>query len=152
MRFNLAAVRPGTFVLSKTLSGTDNAENSLLEFPYQIYYLSKADSAWHRLGENEGEADKVVYSGTSSKVRYQETFTPAGGTAAYQNVFFLKPGQSAEVELPTDVLEYYAVECGVNTDVYDRVTANKEVLSGEPSGNAGRFRQPAPGQPVRLLY
>jgi len=41
MRFNLAAVRPGTFELSKRLSGTDNPSNELIEFPYQIHYESK---------------------------------------------------------------------------------------------------------------
>ena len=33
MRFNLAAVKPGTVVLSKTISGTDKLDYSLAEFP-----------------------------------------------------------------------------------------------------------------------
>ena len=128
MRFNLAAVKPGTFVLSKKLSGTDDPTNDLIEFPYQIYYTLKDEggTVWHRLGENEGEADKVKYKGRETKVKYKESFTPAGGSKAYSNVFFLKPGESAEVEMPEGVDKYKVVECGVNPDVYDNVKANDE--------------------------
>ena len=33
MRFNLAAVKPGSFILSKKLTGTEEASNDLVEFP-----------------------------------------------------------------------------------------------------------------------
>ncbi|MBQ2656468.1 MAG: LPXTG cell wall anchor domain-containing protein [Erysipelotrichaceae bacterium] len=138
MRFNLAAVKPGTFLLSKKLSGTEETDNSLIEFPYQIYYLTKQDgehSAWHLLEEKTGNEYNVLYEGTSSHVRYEESFTPAGGTDAYSNVFFLKPGQTASVTLPENVTKYYVVECGVNPDVYDKVTANGSELTGTQTNN-----------------
>ena len=47
----------------------------------------------------------------------------AGGTAAYQSVFVLKPGQSAEISFPNDIADYYIVECAVNPDIYDHVYA-----------------------------
>ncbi|MBE6041329.1 MAG: hypothetical protein E7220_02265, partial [Clostridiales bacterium] len=137
MRFNLAAVRPGTFLLNKKLSGTDEAENDLIEFPYQIYYYSKKDGGDqpHLLGAEDGESEMVKYQGTTNTVKYAESFTPAGGTEAYDHVFFLKPGQTAEVELPEDTDRYYVVECGVNPDVYDKVKANDQELTGIDTQN-----------------
>ena len=131
MRFNLAAVKPGSFLLSKTLSGTDNPDNGMLEFPYQIYYESKADGQWHLLSDRNA----VKYEGTATNVTYKSSFTPAGGSDAYSHVFFLKPGQSAEITMPEDTVQYYVVECGINPDVYDRVTANGQTLSGTATQN-----------------
>ena len=140
MRFNLAAVRPGTVVLSKKLSGTENAANNLIEFPYQIYYRLKKDGgdAYHLLGAEKGDTDRVTYKGTVNTVTYRNSFTPAGGSVPYEHVFFLKPGESAVIDLPDDTLDYYIVECGVNPAVYDRVTANDVVLTGKETANAGR--------------
>ncbi len=135
MRFNLAAVRPGTFILSKALSGTDSPANDLVEFPYQIYYRNKYDGQFHLLGVIEGEEDNVHYQGTNVTVPHAESFTPAEGTVAYDHVFFLKPGEAAEVELPPDTVDYYVIECGVNPDIYDQVKANNTVLTGTPTEN-----------------
>lgn len=137
MRFNLAAVRPGTFLLSKKLSGTEVTSNSLIEFPYQIWYYTQDDgeAVPHLL---DGDA-KVVYEGTNTQVNYAETFTPAGGTSSYDNVFFLKPGETAEIELPESATNYYVVECGVNTSIYDHVSANGTDLVGAQTDNAGRY-------------
>ena len=140
MRFNLAAVRPGTVVLSKKLSGTENAANNLIEFPYQIYYRLKKDGgdAYHLLGAEKGDTERVTYKGTVNTVTYRNSFTPAGGSVPYEHVFFLKAGESAVIDLPDDTLDYYIVECGVNPAVYDRVTANDVTLTGKETANAGR--------------
>ena len=126
MRFNLAAVKPGTFLLSKKLAGEGvDPANDLIEFPYQIYYMSKSDSDYHLLSEKDDEDNyNVTYKGSTANVRFADSFTPAGGTESYQNVFFLKPGQTAQVALPEDVVDYYVVECGVNPSIYEEVTAN----------------------------
>ena len=141
MRFNLAAVRPGTFLLSKALSGTDHAANDLIEFPYQIRYFSREDSRWHLLGERAGESDLVRYQGTGTAVPCAAQFTPSGGEA-YEHVFFLKPGQSAEVELPEDALTYSVTECCVNPDVYDHVYANGTELTGTQHGGREDYSIP----------
>ena len=138
MRFNLAAVKPGSFILSKKLSGTDHPANDLIEFPYQIIYRSKKDSEWHLLGENPGDAEQVFYTDSTRRVKYAESFTPPGGNVPYSHVFFLKPGESAEVNMPEDTVQYYVVECGVNPDVYNVVKANETQLSGTETGNQGR--------------
>ena len=145
MRFNLAAVKPGTFTLSKKLSGTEKEKSDIIEFPYQIWYKTKDDLEQlpHLLGDEEEERSYVNYNETSNPVPYQRVFTPAGGTEAYEHVFFLKPGETAEVRLPEGALDYWVVECGVNPDVYDTVTVNEEKLEGTVTGNTvnGTARQ-----------
>ncbi len=131
MRFNLAAVRPGTFLLSKKLSGTDNPNNQLLEFPYQIYYKREGDDEYRLLEER----DAVKYEGTKRKVTYKSTYRPAGGTVRYQHVFFLKSGQSAEVTLPDETASYYVKECAILPNVYDQVTVNGTEVAGTPTAN-----------------
>ncbi len=138
MRFNLAAVKKGTFILSKTLSGAEESSYDLVEFPYQIYYTTKDDGEhdYHLLGQtDENGAPTARYVGTSAAVKFAESFTPAGGSEPYQNVFFLKPGQSAEITLPEDTVNYYVVECGVNPDIYDAVTVNGDEATESPTSN-----------------
>ena len=139
MRFNLAAVKPGTVVLSKKLSGTISASNSLIEFPYQIYYKTKdGTNQYYLLTEKTEGSYNVTYKNTVTPVTFRESFTPAGGSEAYHNVFFLKPGETAVIDLPDDIVDYYIVECGVNPQVYDEVKANNEILLGQESTNSGR--------------
>lgn len=140
MRFNLAAVRPGTFLLSKKLSGAESESNSLVEFPYQVFYYVEGDG--EHTAHQLTDASKVVYEGTSKSVKYAGSFTPAGGTKSYENVFFLKPGETAEVELPEHTVSYYVVECGVNPEIYNVVSANGEEITGEESRNPGRLDYP----------
>ena len=143
MRFNLAAVKPGTVVLSKKLSGTESADNSVIEFPYQIYYKTKNDygETFHRLEEKTGDKYNVTYKGTTTNAKYASSFTPAGGTEQYEDVFFLKPGQAVVIDLPDDTIQYYIVECGVNPSVYDKVTVNDDEtpLVGTPTSDPNRF-------------
>ena len=134
MRFNLSAVKPGTFILNKKLSGTDSPSNGLIEFPYQVYYESTDDGKPHRIGD-KNDAWLAKYVGTSNDVTYRDSYTVGGNT--YNNVFLLKPGESAEVTLPDDAAnqKYYVVECGVNPNVYDKVLVNGADTSAKPAEN-----------------
>lgn len=140
MRFNLASVKRGTVVLNKKLSGTDNPDNSLIDFPYQIYYKSQSDPSgqYRLLEETTDGVYNVKYKGTSTPVTYKESFTPQGGTTVYENVFFIHPGESAVISLPTDTIDYYIQECAVNPSVYDEVTANGDILTGTDTQDTDR--------------
>lgn len=135
MRFNLAAVRPGTFVLSKTLSGTDDASNKLISFPYQI---------WYKMSEEEEEyillddPSLVTYTNNGRPVTYRDSYTAAGAVTEYSHVFFLKPGESAEVALPEGAVSYYVKECGVKPSVYDEVKANGEDTKVKDTSDSDR--------------
>lgn len=141
MRFNLAAVKPNTVVLSKKISGTDKQDYNLAEFPYQVYYKYQTDGEkdWHQLKEKTDGNSNVTYSGKSTPVRYEETYKPAGGTTEYSDVFFLKPGESADIRLPDDTTVYYIVECGINQSIYDEVKANEVPLEGKDEDSENRL-------------
>ncbi len=136
MRFNLAAVKPGTVELSKKLSGTDSPTNNLIEFPYQIYYTTESDGEhdYHLLEEKTGETYNVTYKGSVASVPFAESFTPTGESEPYQKVFFLKAGETAVINLPKDTVNYKIVECGINPAVYVQVKANGVILEGAGSG------------------
>lgn len=135
MRFNLAAVKKGAFLLSKKLSGMDSESNTLLEYPYQVWYRTEEDGDYELLGKHVSERAGVVYKDSTRNVKYRSSYTPAGGSEAYRHVFFLKPGEVAEVMLPPETIDYYVVECGLNMTVYDSVMVNGEAVEGTESAN-----------------
>ena len=149
MRFNLASVKPGTFILGKELSGVNAEETVLAEFAYQIRYKvrnknSGAES--ERILKNTASKDYVIYKGTTNAVTSKDTFTIHDGEAGditYQDVFILRPGELAEVSFPLgdneELVGYNVTECGVNTSVYEDVEVNGSSISGtEVAGHPDR--------------
>ncbi|MBQ9156228.1 MAG: LPXTG cell wall anchor domain-containing protein [Eubacterium sp.] len=137
MRFNLAAVKKGSVQLHKELSGVDDSESVLAEFPYQIWY-KKIDENGDELAEEylltnalpdstDQKDNYVFYKDTVNPVKYAEEITIDGVT--YQHVFFLKPDETADISFPPDMSSYRIVECGVNTDVYSGVTVDGETVN-----------------------
>ncbi len=138
MRFNLAAVKPGTVELGKKISGAaENSSNNLIQFPYQIWYNTESDPTFRLFGTRAGEKDLVKYKDTTTSVPYHPNLNIAGTT--YEHVFMIRPGERAVIDLPQDTSQYYFKECGVNTDIYDKVLANGEELAGTPVGERKDF-------------
>ena len=132
MRFNLASIKRGTVELSKELAGVDASESVLAEFPFQIRYKTAED------GEQD-EGRLLVPDGNAMTVHYKDTVTPAEyrpqigiDGITYEDVYFLKAGETVEIELPEDAVSYAVTECGVNTGVYSKVAVNGAELSGVP--------------------
>lgn len=153
MRFNLASVKPGTVELSKELDGVDDSETILAEFPYQVYYRVRSlitdgnntgDEGEFKRLKDTGNKHPVLYKDTITAVPYKSSLTFDGMT--YQDVYMLKPGETAEIDFTTvedleenQFIEYYIVECGVNTEVYDEVKVNGDTITGEAvSGHPNR--------------
>ena len=138
MRFNLAAVKEGTVELNKKLAGVDSTENVLAEFPYQIFYkTSEEPGAEEHLLTNSLPAyaqteDYVLYKDTVHPVTYKKTAEIGG--VPYQDVFFLKPDETAVISFPEGMTSYRITECGVNTQMYSRVTVNGTEIQGTDSG------------------
>ena len=137
MRFNLAAVKKGTVELSKKLTGVDQTESIMAEYPYQILYkTSEEEGAPEYTLTNSipdsatQNIDYVLYKDTVNAVLYEPSVTIAGIT--YDDVFFLKPDETAVITLPDDAVSYRIIECGIRTDVYSSVTVNDEALEGTP--------------------
>ncbi|MCR5274162.1 MAG: DUF5979 domain-containing protein [Clostridiales bacterium] len=120
MRFNQSSVRKGTVILGKEISGADQMETYLAEFPYQIYYMVEG-GAEQRLTQTDSDI-AVYYKGTTRPVKYADSYTIGGVT--YNDVFFLKPGELCEIKVPDDTISYRIIECGVDDDIYNEVYVN----------------------------
>ena len=138
MRFNLAAVRKGTVQLSKKLEGVHESD-IMAEFPYQIWYKTTNGGEEKRLtnaipNSSIQNTDYVFYKDSVNPVKYQQSVTIDG--TVYQDVFFLKHGETADISFPGLELEegeeivYRIVECGVNTEVFSSVSVNNEAIEG----------------------
>ena len=132
MRFNLSSIKQGTVQLTKELSGVENTESVTAEFAYQVWYREENDAYAQLLPKlnNKGEPN-VLYKDSVQAVPFLDEWSPAEGLT-YQNVFLLKPGETAEINFPKEynVYDYKIVECGVNTDVYSGVTVNGTANEG----------------------
>ncbi|MCR5264356.1 MAG: fibro-slime domain-containing protein, partial [Clostridiales bacterium] len=150
MRFNLASVKPGTVELSKKLSGANSSSNKLMQYPYQIWYKNQKyqtdetgayvrdiegnlipdgydEPVLMRQGSTPSAKSKVVYKGTNTLIPYRDTLLIDG--VEYQNVFMLKPGDTAVIMFPEDDFVYQIIECGVNTEVYQNIYVNNESIT-----------------------
>ncbi|WP_034450319.1 SpaA isopeptide-forming pilin-related protein [Butyrivibrio sp. AE2032] len=137
MRFNQSSVKPGTVILSKELSGVNNVEKFNAEFPYQIWYQDEENGPFKRLN-NSNQHINVVYRSTNTSVKYKYEYTI--DDQLYNDVFFLKPGESCEIKLPDETIKYYIVECGIDPYVYNHVYANEAELTGTlPDGAASGY-------------
>ena len=150
MRFNLASVKPGTAELSKKLTGTQSPSNRLMQYPYQIWYataqydkyedgsykfdangnkvvLAYDDPVLMRQADSTANPIRVVYKGTNALVPFRESLTIDG--IEYRNVFLLRPGETAVIMFPEDTYQYKTIECGVDSEVYEKVLVNGEDIS-----------------------
>lgn len=126
MKFNQSSITPGTVLLSKEVTGTDNFESVVAQFPYQIFYTKQnpvtgLDEECPITNTAGGDV-YVFYKGTTIPVEFEPTYTI--GTETYTNVFFLKSGEECEISFPDNTINYRVVECGVDPDLYGKVYIN----------------------------
>ena len=145
MRFNLTTAVPGQLLLSKSVSGSDKQDYVSAKFPYQIYFYDLNYADFRTVSRStvvNGDVTRyeyigvtsINYQGTNIPVEYVPSYTDSNGQT-YENVFFLKPGESAEVQFPGDDIRYYVKECGVNSNIYDAVSVNGKPVTGVPAGD-----------------
>ena len=143
MRFNLTTAVEGQLLLKKAVSGTDKQDYASARFPYQIWYYDTDCAEWRTVSRTETTdegntvyeyvgATYVNYESTGVPVEYEAAYT-VNELVTYDNVFFLKPGETAEIQFPSDETEYFIKECCVNTNIYDTVSANDVPLTGVPT-------------------
>ncbi len=104
----------------------------------------------HLLGAVDGEADLVKYKNSKTSVTYHDTFTIPRTDITYDNVFLLKPGEVAVITLPETASVYRIVECGVNQNVYSKVSVNGSELTG--TSVTGQDNNDPPGTVTRWDY
>ena len=133
MRFNLSAVKPGQVLLTKEVSGSDDLDFALVDYPFQIWYKISDEGQYKLLDPHDSSAAdniEVYYPNSQTDVKYVESYIPPGTNKTYHNVFFLSAGESAYIDFPDNIYDYYITECGINTEVYSAVKCNGTVLSG----------------------
>ena len=140
MRFNLAAVQKNHVKLSKELDGAETAETVEAEFPYQILYkMPDDDTEYYLMNEDpiaNHSVDYVFKEGTDTPVKYLNSLTIDEIT--YNHVFMLAPGDMADISFPEDAVSYSIVECGLNNDIYTKVTVNDVKINGRPVTGTNR--------------
>ena len=137
MRFNLTIATDGQLLLSKNVSGTDKEDYTSAEFAYQLYYYDETYEDYRLVTREETEDGKLEYTGVSF-VNYQNKNEPVKYAAeyfGYQSVFFLVPGEVAEIQFPSDDIHYYVKECRVNNSIYDSVSVNDRELISTQNGD-----------------
>lgn len=139
MRFNLTTASTGQLLLGKKVSGTDKQDYASAKFPYQIWYYDTDYNQWKTVTRTQTIEDgSAVYNYTGVQyVNYKDTATPVEYSPSYNgydNVFFLKPGQVADIQFPNDSVQYYVKECRVDTSIYDQVSVNNTPLTGVQVG------------------
>ncbi len=152
MRFNLASVNPDQVQLSKEVSGIADAAYLTTKFPFQIWYQPIAGTEEYvTLAQDEDNEHGyvVTYKNTREGVEFSESKNIAD--IDYENVFFLKAGQTAEINMPHDIGKYYIVECGVAGNICNQHTnqetnateywtkVNDDRVDGTPAGDDGGY-------------
>lgn len=138
MRFNLSYVTPGNVILTKNVTGTNDLDFDLVQYPYQIWYVDQ-ENGEEKLLSNTDENISVTYQNSTKKVNYKESYTPPNSDAVYNSVYFINPSQSAEIHFPDNTIKYRIIECGINTEVYDYVKVNDNSITGsEVTGSQNR--------------
>ena len=137
MRFNLGNVTPGNVMLTKTVTGSDDLDFNLVEYPYQIWYKDDETGAEHLL-TNDNSLINVTYQNSTQRIDYLPVYTPPNSSVSYNSVYLLNPGKSAEVHFPMNTIEYRIVECGINDEVYDSVKINGTAASPDTIPGSGR--------------
>ena len=130
MRFNLSAVTPGNVLFAKRMSGSKEADvdYSMIQFPFQIQYKQQlSDAEWTNLTNIPDSHHKttVSYQNSTQTVHYASQYQPPNSTKVYNNVFFLVPNRSVEINFPDEAMYYRIIECGVDKDIYT-VSSNAE--------------------------
>ena len=137
MRFNLSHVTPVQVMLTKNVTGSDDIDFNLVEYPFQIWYKDQQMGDPKLLTDTD-PAVNVTYDSSTQKVHHVDTYTPPDSNIVYESVYFLNPGMTTNIHFPDNTLEYRIIECGINSEVYDHVYINGVETAGDFSHNTNR--------------
>lgn len=130
MKFNIQVIPEGQVEVRKELDNTDKEKYSNVKFAFQLY---AQEIAGYDVQHNELYSDKYVPLGNGSAV-YGNAGKPTkkgitfgdeaiNGTT-YQNVFWLRPDESAIFTGLQANRKYYVKEIGVKSEEYSQIKIN----------------------------
>ncbi len=125
MKFNLQTVPSGAIEVTKELSNTDKEKYANVQFAFQVYAqkVTDYDKEGNEIySDTEYETlNQAINKDTKEGITFQKA-TIEG--KEYQNVFYLKPGETAQFSDLQNNRKYYVKEIGVKTNEYDKVIIN----------------------------
>ena len=139
MRFNLQTIPDGTIQVGKNISNSDKEKYANVQFAFQVYVQRQIaiDEAGNPTYSDTGNKkdDYVLVDGTNYSVKKNGTGETINVHSSvqiddktYKNVFYLKPGEVANISKGALELKqnqkYYVVEVGVQSEEYDKVQIN----------------------------
>ena len=130
MKFNLQVIPEGQIEVKKELSNTDKEKYSNVDFAFQVYAQkvesTDANGNVTYCDKDYVLLDKAVDKATEQPIDFKrENFEDSDGNLkTYDNVFHLKPDQSAIFKGLKANRKYYVVEVGVNAQEYDKILIN----------------------------
>lgn len=138
IRFNLQTIPDGAIEVSKELSNTDKEKYADVEFAFQFYAqkIISTDEFGNETYSNDYDLlNQAVNKATGEPVKFN---TVNIGGKDYENVFYLKPGETARFSGLQKDRKYYVKELGVSPDYYDKISVNGTVIKnfgedGEPT-------------------
>ena len=134
MRFNISNASSTKATLTKKVTGSDDIDFNIVEYPFQIWYKDQ-QAGEPKLLTNINSVSSVTYQNSTQSVTHATTYTPPNSTVSYNSVYFLNPFMSANIDFPEKTIEYRIIECGTNTDVYDHVYVNGTEVNGDSINN-----------------
>ena len=138
MNFNLLTIEPGAFVLEKKLPESVQAAYGDQLFAYQIYTVNGNQETLYtpptgRYVTYEKSGERVVPEGQTESAAFKQSYTVNGQT--YQNVYFLKAGESIVIPTANNEVRYYVKEIGIDP-LYEEVKANGRELTISKEGDS----------------
>lgn len=144
IKFNLPTIPDGEVQVKKELSNTDKEKYANVNFAFQIYAQkvtgtdangneTYSETEYVPLGsenkEDGTQKAEAVYKGTTKPIEFSDGVT--FGNKSYDNVFYLKPGETASFKNLKSTRKYYVKEIGVKSEEYDEVVINDQTMTNE---------------------
>lgn len=147
IKFNLPTIPDGEVQVRKALSNTDKEKYANVKFAFQIYAqkVTGKDANGNETyseteyvplgGENKNDGTQkadAVYKGTETEIAFFDGVTfGEEDEKYYDNVFYLKPGETASFKKLKSTRKYYVKEIGVKSEEYDKVVINDQTQTNE---------------------
>lgn len=131
MKFNLEVIPEGQVEVTKRLTNTDKENYTNVNFAFQVFAqkIINTDEQGNEIYSEDIKdyvpLDKAVYKNTEVPVVFENAvFEVDGKPKTYENVFYLKPDQTAQFKNLKQNRKYYVVEVGVKASEYDKIIIN----------------------------
>ena len=147
MKFNLQTVPEGTIEVTKDLTNTDKEKYANVEFAFQVFAqkITGCDEQGNEIYSDDGYVtlSNAVYKNSNPeqlvKVKFLDNVSI--GDKTYDDVFYLKAGETAQFTGLQKNRKYYVTEIGVNPGEYDKVIINgTEIISVDGDGGTSTIK------------